>query len=132
MQKNLILVLFLVTATQARSQQIDSLFFHLYTDSLKKGMHNYINVDGKMSNGRWVPLTGKDLLLTASGGNFVGNELVLPVDYAGELVRVKATLKSDPNKWIEREIWVKQRPDPELPAESNPSGGSSPTRRRRG
>ena len=39
------------------SQKIDSISFHLYTDSLKKGQHNYINVDGKLSNGQWQPLT---------------------------------------------------------------------------
>ena len=40
----------------AGAQKVDSIYFHLYTDSLKKGQHNYINVDGKLSNGSWMPV----------------------------------------------------------------------------
>lgn len=90
------------------SQSVDSIFFHLYTDSLKKGTHNYINVDGKLSNGRWMPLTSKDLNFTASSCRFEGNELVIPGNFSEEFVIVKAVLKSKPSVWIERKIWIKK------------------------
>jgi len=96
-----------------RAQRIDSIFFHLYTDSLKKGQHNYINVDGKLSNGRWQPLTNKDIQFSSSAGKFEGNELVLPADFRYEKVTVTAVLKT--NQAISKEvtIWVKKLPDPE-------------------
>jgi hypothetical protein len=95
------------------SQRIDSIFFHLYTDSLKKGQHNYINVDAKLSDGRWRPLTSKDILFSASTGQFENNDLVLPADVREEKIKVKAVLKSNPEIWKEIIIWVKKRPDPD-------------------
>lgn len=95
------------------SQKIDSIYFHLYTDSLKKGQHNYINVDGKLSNGQWQPLTSKDIIFTSSAGTFEGNELVLPGDFNVEKIKVKAVLKNNPEIWREITIWIKKTPDPE-------------------
>jgi len=75
------------------SQKIDSIYFHLYTDSLKKGQHNYINVDGKLSSGQWVPLTAKEIELSSSACEFKGNELVIPADFNGEKIKIKAALR---------------------------------------
>lgn len=97
------------------SQNIDSIYFHLYTDSLKKGQHNYINVDGKLSNGRWQPLSDKEILFSASDGKFSGNELIIPDFFKPEKVTVKAVLKSNPAIWKEVTIWVKKLSDPVLP-----------------
>ena len=36
---------------QISAQNLDSIFFNLYTDSLKKGTYNYINVDGQFTDG---------------------------------------------------------------------------------
>jgi hypothetical protein len=63
-----------------KAQKIDSIYFHLYTDSLKKGTHNYINVDAKLADGKWRPLTAKELTFTSSYGTFEGNELILPAE----------------------------------------------------
>ena len=95
------------------AQRIDSIFFHLYTDSLKKGQHNYINVDGKLSNGQWQPLTSKDIQFSSSAGKFEGNELVLPPDFGHEKVTVKAVLKANHAVSKEVTIWIKRLPDPE-------------------
>jgi len=95
------------------SQKIDSICFHLYTDSLKKGQHNYINVDGKLSNGRWEPLTSKEINFSSSAGKFDGNDLILPADFKEEKVDVKAVLKADPEIWKEVVIWIKIIPDPD-------------------
>jgi hypothetical protein len=95
------------------SQTIDSIFFHLYTDSLKKGQHNYINIDAKLSNGQWKPLTNKEIDFSSSAGKFENNDLVLPADFKEDKVRIKAVLKSNPEIWREITMWVKKNPDPE-------------------
>jgi hypothetical protein len=95
-------------------QKVDSIYFHLYTDSLKKGQHNYINIDGKLSNGQWLPLTAKDIQFTTTHGSFQGNELVIPSDFREAKLKVKAVLKTNPSIWIERTIWIKTIPDPAI------------------
>ncbi|MBN8880213.1 MAG: hypothetical protein J0I32_21900 [Sphingobacteriales bacterium] len=112
----LLLILVLLSATAGlKAQQVDSIYFHLYTDSLKKGTHNYINVDGKLSDGRWQPLTAKEITFSSSDYTFNGNELILPAECAVEKVKVKAVLKANPAIWRETTIWIKKNPDPDLP-----------------
>jgi len=96
------------------AQKVDSIYFHLYTDSLKKGTHNYINVDAKLSDGKWRPLSAKDLNFTSSYGTFEGNELILPDKPTVEKLTIKAVLKSDPALWKEITIWIKKKPDDEV------------------
>ena len=125
MKKTLLLTIILSFSAVLFAQKIESIYFHLYTDSLKKGQHNYINVDGKLSNGQWLPLTAKEIQFSSSSGEFEGNELVLPFDFKPEKVTVKAVLKSNPSIWIEKTIWIKKKPDPELPTKDeimNPKG----------
>jgi len=98
----------------SKAQKIDSISFHLYTDSLKKGTHNYINVDGKTSDGKWKPLTAKDLTFTSSYGTFEGTELILPDAPTVEKLTIKAVLNSDPRLSKEITIWIKKKPDDEL------------------
>lgn len=97
-----------------KAQQVDSIAFHLYTDSLKKGTHNYINVDGLQSNGRWLPLTSKELEFRSSDCYFSGNELFVPADFKGKKITITAILRNKPALQIERTIWIKILPDPEL------------------
>ena len=111
--KSSLTVLFTFFMFSSMSQKVDSIYFHLYTDSLKKGTHNYINVDGKLSNGRWLPLTSKEITFTSSYGTFDGNELILPAVCTEEKVTVKATLKNSPI-WKEITIWIKKNPDPDI------------------
>jgi len=98
----------------AKAQKVDSIFFHLYTDSLKKGTNNYINVDGKLSNGSWRPLTAKEIQFSTSSCLFAGNELIIPSNFKEEKITIKAVLKSNPAIWIEKTIWVKRKPDPDV------------------
>ena len=104
----------ILSAFLSNSQKIDSISFHLYTDSLKKGTHNYINVDGKTSDGKWMPLTAKDLTFTTSYGTFEGTELVLPDNPTVEKIIIKAILKTNPKLWKEVTIWIKRKPDDEM------------------
>ena len=113
--KQLLLFVFLTGfAALANGQKIDSIYFHLYTDSLKKGTYNYINVDGKTADGKWKPLTVKEIDFTTTYGKFEGNELVLPDPCTVEKLTIKAVMKSNPSLWKEITIWIKKKPDPDL------------------
>jgi hypothetical protein len=126
----LFLILFLSPAVF--SQKIDSIAFHLYTDSLKKGQHNYINVDGKLSNGQWQPLTSNDIRFSSSACEFQGNDLVVPADFKGEKIRVKAELKTNPAIWKELTIWIKTIPDPDsLPGVDQVLKNDQPKKKKR-
>lgn len=115
MMKIIPLVGLLLLSFSAQSQKIDSIYFHLYTDSLKKGTYNYINVDAKLSNGRWSPVSIRDIVLSTTGGEFDGNDLFIPADFKAEYVIVKAALKNNAATVIERKIWIKKKPDEALP-----------------
>jgi hypothetical protein len=104
----LILLAFLISLTTvSRAQKVDSIFFHLYTDSLKKGTYNYINVDGKLSDGRWLPLTAKEIVFTSSGGTFNGNSLFIDSVFKKPFVVIKAALKDNPSISKEVTIYIK-------------------------
>lgn len=102
-----------LAGNKARAQKVDSIFFNLYTDSLKKGTYNYINVDARLSNGRYQPLTAKELWLTASAGTFDGNSLFIDTSFSGEKVTIKAVLKKDTALTRETTIYIKQYTGPE-------------------
>ena len=113
----LLISLFCIIGHTLKAQKVDSIYLHLYTDSLKKGTHNYINVDGKLSNGQWIPMTAKDIQFSSSDCKFSGNELIVPMDFAADKITVKAVLKSNPSVSIEKTIWVKKKPDGDLPTQ---------------
>jgi hypothetical protein len=114
MKKFLFSLVFILTVTILHAQKIDSIYFHLYTDSLKKGTYNYINVDGKLSTGAWRPLTTKEIEFSSSACKFSGNELIIPIDCKEEKITLKATLRSTPSIFIETTVWIKKKPDPEF------------------
>lgn len=112
MKKSLLLLLFFAFAKPGSAQKIDSIYFHLYTDSLKKGFFNYINIDGKTSDGRWVPLSSKELLLTTNKDTallFQNNDLFIDSTYMKETVTVKAVLRENPQIWQEVTIYIRKR-----------------------
>jgi len=109
------LLIFLLLGTgSAYAQKIESLYVNLYTDSLKKGTYNYINIDGKMPNGRYIPLDSTHLLFWASAGTFKGNSLWIDRNFNGEKIDFKVTLRSNPALFKEFSIYIKKLPDPEL------------------
>ena len=107
-----VLSLLLALHHETSAQKVDSIYFHLYTDSLKKGQHNYINVDGKLSNGHWLPLSSREISFSCPQAIFEGNELVIPAHFTPEKVTVTAVLKDNPAIRIEKTIWIKKLPDP--------------------
>ena len=115
--RKIVLLLFLVFVYQfSKAQKIELIKFNLYTDSLKKGFYNYINVDGKYSNGTWLPMDDKEITLTVQTNKadeknlfFEGNSLFIDSAYTGETVTVKAVLKSNPAIWQEVTIYIRKR-----------------------
>jgi len=130
--KRILLSLFITGAISPLfAQKVDSIYFHLYTDSLKKGQHNYINVDGKLSNGKWMPLSSKEILFSCPTAVFQGNELIIPEHFTDRKVTVKAVLKSNPSVWIEKTIWIKQLPDGPLPTKEEIMNRTAPSKNKR-
>jgi len=109
MRKIFVVLGFIMTANAVSAQKVDSIYFHLYTDSLKKGFYNYINVDGKLSDGSWTPLDSTQILLISDAGFFKGNDLFIDSSYKDETVRVKAVLKSNPSVHKETVIYIRKR-----------------------
>jgi hypothetical protein len=110
--KNLLfLVIFVVCCSfAAKSQKIDSIYFNLYTDSLKKGPlhYNYINVDGKLSNGSYIPLDSTQVKFTCSAGKMMGNVLQLDTTEKADFVIVTAFLKENPLVRKDVKIYIKK------------------------
>lgn len=97
-----------------KAQKVENIYVNLYTDSLKKGTFNYINIDGKLSNGRFLPLDSNDLIFSSSAGKFDGNNLWIDGDINANKVDIKVTVKNNPALVKEFTIYIKQMPDPQL------------------
>jgi len=109
-----LLILLFLGSGSASAQKIESLHVNLYTDSLKKGTYNYINIDGKLPNGRYIPLDSTYLIFWSSAGTFNGNTLWIDRNFSGDKVDIKVTLRSNPALIKEFSIYIKKLPDPEL------------------
>lgn len=114
MRKNLLLLFFIGFSFSVKAQNIDSIFVNLYTDSLKAGTYNYINVDGLLSNGRYLPLDSSHLIFKADCGKFDGNSLWLDANTTAKKVNVTITMRKKPEVVKLITIYVKQAPDPDL------------------
>lgn len=97
-----------------KAQQIKSIEVNLYTDSLKIGTFNYINIDGKLPNGKYLPLDSTQLVFWSSAGKFSGNSLWIDREFAAEKVDIKVTLRTDPSIQKEFSMYIKKKPDPAL------------------
>ena len=111
--KYLLFSFLLTWSTFAKAQKIDSIYVNLYTDSLKKGTYNYINIDGKLDNGRYLPLDSTQIIFTASDGRFVGNTLWIDPNFTKAKVSIKVVLRSRPEMFKEFTIYIKKIPNPE-------------------
>ena len=109
----LITISLFFTAHAVSAQTLDSIFFNLYTDSLKKGTYNYINVEGHFTDGSFLPLSDKELKFTSNGGRFNGNSLFIDSSYSNEKVTIKAVLIRNPRLMKEIEVYIKKSPDNE-------------------
>jgi hypothetical protein len=109
MRRMLVILCFIFAGNAVSAQKVDSIYFHLYTDSLKKGFYNYINVDAKLTDGTWAPLDSSEILFISDAGFFKGNDLFIDSSYTAPTVRVKAILKSNPSVHKEVVIYIRKR-----------------------
>jgi len=93
------------------AQNIKEIYVNLYTDSLKRGTYNYINIDGKLANGKYMPLDSNYISFTSSYGKFYGNSLF--IDKNSEVSHVKISVVFKPNPALHKEflIWIKTTED---------------------
>lgn len=112
--KKIILLSFIICSLGSKAQNIESIHVNLYTDSLKKGTFNYINIDGKMANGRYIPLDSTHLIFSSSAGSFNGNSLWIDRNIQVEKIDIKVSLRRNPALVKEFSVYIKKLPDPEL------------------
>lgn len=94
-----------------KAQKVDSIYVHLYTDSLKKGTYNYINIDGLLSNGKYLPLDSTQLIFSSSHGKFSGNSLWVEPDCKEAKINIHVVLKNNPAVRKDFTIYVKKKED---------------------
>lgn len=111
--KKICFAVMLFCSLGTRAQKIDSIYVHLYTDSLKKGTYNYINIDGLYSDGKYLPLDSTDIIFTSSHGKFFGNSLWLEPDFAPEKVKIKVMMRKDSLLCKEFVMHIKKKEDNE-------------------
>ncbi|MEO6220605.1 MAG: hypothetical protein ABIO81_09275 [Ginsengibacter sp.] len=111
--KQILLFILLTGSLFAKAQQIDNIYVNLYTDSLKKGTYNYINIDGKLADGTYVPLDSSNIIFSASDGKFSGNNLWIDPNFAKEKIMIKATLRSNHALCKEFTMYIKKKPNAE-------------------
>lgn len=112
------MLLFLFCFTTPKAQQLVRITANLYTDSLKKGFYNYINIEGQHADGSWLPLDSTVVLFYANTGHFQGNDLFVDSGYTASVVRVVVRAKANDRLCIELVIPVRKRGFTEaLPAE---------------
>ena len=105
------LLLPLANSGKLYAQDIREIYVNLYTDSLKKGTYNYINIDGELANGKYLPLDTNYLIFQSSYGIFYGNNLFIEKDCCVTKVDITLTFKRDPAIKKEFSVWIKTRPD---------------------
>ena len=96
MKKGLMILMVLFSLV-AKAQKVENIYFNLYTDSLKKGVHNYINVDAKLMNGQYLPLMTDEVKLTSNYGMWSGNSLIIDSSYSLDSVVVTAVYLKQPD-----------------------------------
>lgn len=106
-------IIFLILFSVSKAQKIDSIFINLYTDSLKKGTYNYINVDGLLPDGRYLPLDSNHIEFSTSYGKFYGNSLWIDRDAKIEKINIYVTLRK--NKALNKHfvMYIKKKGDDE-------------------
>lgn len=83
--------------------------FNHYTDSLKIGIHFYLNVEGIFSSDKILPLDTSIIRFESSAGRLIGQDLLLASkDDSIKFIDVRATVKANNKLTIVTEIPIKQ------------------------
>jgi hypothetical protein len=113
--KKYLLIIFLFAFSGSNAQKIESIHVNLYTDSLKKGTYNYINIDGRLTNGKYLPLHSSQIIFSSSYGKFYGNSLLIDKACKEEKINIKVTMRSNPTIQKEFVMYIKKKEDGALP-----------------
>ena len=90
--------------------RLDSIRFNHYADSIKRGVHFYLNVEGIFSSGKIFPLSTDAVRLEATDGKLIGQDLLInTTDNWIQSVNVTATYKYDESKQALSTLPVKQK-----------------------
>lgn len=92
----------------AGAQQPDSIWFDLYTDSLKKGSWNYINVVGRFAGGRVLPVAAAQLQLYSSAGRVEQGSVWIDWNETADSLNIKVQLLKQPSLQKAVTIWIKK------------------------
>jgi hypothetical protein len=130
--RTLMMIVLLSAAQKGSAQKLARFEFNLYTDSLKRGFYNYINVEGQFSDSSWQPLDSSRIRFTCSAGAFRGNDIFLDSSYTADTLLVRATLKEDPKRWKECVIYIRKRGFAPLPSEQELLNGTPADKPKRG
>ncbi len=114
MKIHLLFMLMFLCLDNTHAQHIESIRFNLYADSLKKNVNNYINVEGKLSNGKSYPLDNSSIIFKSNYGKWEGNDLIIDSSYHADSVVVFVALKSNNAINAQKTIYLKKLPDPEV------------------
>lgn len=86
--------------------------FHHYADSLKRGLHFYLNVEGIYNTGKIYPLDTARVRLYANTGRIIGQDLLIPAtDSITKNIAVRAVYRGNADINASSEIPVKQGPE---------------------
>lgn len=88
--------------------------FHHYADSLKRGIHFYLNVEGIYNSGKIYPLDTTRINFKTSTGQLIGQDLLIPrEDSSTRSITVRAVYRGNRDIYALTEIPVKQGPEDE-------------------
>ncbi|QJB33557.1 hypothetical protein HF324_20355 [Chitinophaga oryzae] len=96
--------------------------FNHYTDSIKRNIRYYMNVEGKFSSGRVLPLDTVQLRFRTSAGAVIGQDVLVEQKDTAKAVLMEAWYKPNPDLYIRSEVPIKIMPDPDLPPPANRPG----------
>jgi hypothetical protein len=109
MRPLLFLLSFILVSLASGAQKVERFEFNLYTDSLKKGFYNYINLDGQLADGSWRPLDSTQVALSTDAGHFRGNDLFIDSSYRCDSVIIHAVLRSNPAIRRKVTVYIRKR-----------------------
>ncbi|MFY0253771.1 hypothetical protein ACDQ55_07420 [Chitinophaga sp. 30R24] len=93
--------------------------FNHYADSVKRDIRFYLNVEGKFSSGKILPLDTATIRFVASDGKIIGQDLLLPANDTSKTVTVEAWYKYGKQFYLHSVLPVKQAPDNDPPITNN-------------
>lgn len=109
--KKMLFTLLLFAFSHIQAQKLDSIYVNLYTDSLKKGTYNYINIDGLYSNGKYLPLDSTDIIFASTHGKFYGNSLWVDKEFKEEKIKIKVMMRTNHVLCKEFVMYIKKKDD---------------------